>query len=390
MYCVRAQYIDSFGNTTEVYDQISSDLVFFNLTIISNIPLYTSYPSEYGWIRMSLTRCNGFPALTLDVGYGTCTPLPYEIFQLEILCICATTNCNANMLACSSSVGNSVNYPQYNPIISPAHMVPLVSNFTSPVSCIDDGVTLSNGSLSGTYTGCLNSVGNRTLCNVYYASHSVMCSISKNIFLTMGQQRYSYILEKYDGAVSEAWQLIHTLARNARVQFQFAESSTALFVFLPTANGAPSSYYACFCTTNNCNTNLSVCTSSLSFNQTAFYGILNVTNTSGSTTMATQLTSTSTFSQISFRNSTFATSPMVTSSLMVTSSPMVTSSRMVTSSPMVTSSRFSKFLISSVYFFYMFSFLYSIGIESVEYVWAGFIVDNYDGNIANLGKSVNI
>jgi hypothetical protein len=81
---------------------------------------------------------------------------------------------------------------------------------------------------------------------------------------------------------------------------------------------------------------------------------------------------------------------MVTSSLMVTSSPMVTSSRMVTSSPMVTSSRFSKFLISSVYFFYMFSFLYSIGIESVEYVWAGFIVDNYDGNIANLGKSVNI
>jgi hypothetical protein len=208
MYCVI--FTAYFPNTTavNVQDSIYSDVAFyqyssnFNYAFISNNITYPMFapdigqPKKYGWLRMSRTRCSGF-SNTIDVGYGSCTNLPYETFQNGTLCVCATNNCNINMATCINSANSYL----------PTTMIPLFSTFSNPISCFDDGNIITRGStpyyLCHIYQGMFLGAVNMSLCNAYYATHSVVCSLTSN----GADFRYAFTIEDYDSVQEYYWQM---------------------------------------------------------------------------------------------------------------------------------------------------------------------------------------
>jgi hypothetical protein len=54
-------------------------------------------------LRRVSQRCTGFSNM-IYIGYGVCSPLAYETFDVYTLCICATDFCNTNLTSCRQSV----------------------------------------------------------------------------------------------------------------------------------------------------------------------------------------------------------------------------------------------------------------------------------------------
>ncbi|CAF3631193.1 unnamed protein product [Rotaria sp. Silwood1] len=82
-------------------------------------------------------RCTGF-SNTIDVGFGFCSPLEFELFDISILCICATDMCNKNFTSCQSSVTNQL---QINS--APSVLSSMVPELNTPISCYDSSDSLN-------------------------------------------------------------------------------------------------------------------------------------------------------------------------------------------------------------------------------------------------------
>ncbi|UJR06695.1 hypothetical protein I4U23_010981 [Adineta vaga] len=74
-FCVILVGISATGQTIMVQQPIQSPWV--DLSWVYNLGgsgSNTDHPKQYGWIRMSQTRCTGFSPSS-DIGYGPCTSL---------------------------------------------------------------------------------------------------------------------------------------------------------------------------------------------------------------------------------------------------------------------------------------------------------------------------
>ncbi|UJR10825.1 hypothetical protein I4U23_015012 [Adineta vaga] len=97
------------------------NIVFINILIIVQIQPFFSISA----------RCEGFSE-GIDIGYGMCLPLPYETFDMSILCICATNLYNENLDTCRLSVHNEI---QSN--TAPSSLPPLLPQLKTSVSCVN-------------------------------------------------------------------------------------------------------------------------------------------------------------------------------------------------------------------------------------------------------------
>ena len=78
--------------------------------------------------RLVTQRCSGFTRDS-DVGYGACSPLPFEYFDIDLLCICATDHCNENFTTCKRSVDSNP-----KPTVMPTP-IPTLTTASSSITC---------------------------------------------------------------------------------------------------------------------------------------------------------------------------------------------------------------------------------------------------------------
>ena len=234
--------------------------------------------NHYGWIRMARARCSGFLS-TSDVGYGTCTTLPYEGFRpgsLATLYICVGDYCNSAMSFCQQAVSNNTR---------PAAMPPFLSSFTSSISCLDDfyGVNrafmlpplgTTNGSsfcslFAANYRGTQDTI---RLCDIYMRPRLTMCRVGFTRHDNRSR-RDAFSLESYDWNVLFNWGAARYV-EGPRLGFpmRYYYEPTNLLFILVDPNGGPTETAACYCTTNNCNADLFTCTSGLNYNVFSIYG----------------------------------------------------------------------------------------------------------------------
>ncbi|CAF3716259.1 unnamed protein product [Rotaria socialis] len=275
MYCVLFAWP---GSPPTNYTNLFQSIIVDDFVPISSDPgflfiaqSYADQTRHYGWIRMSRTRCTGFSSTTTDVGYGNCTTLPYEIFLpgvLPILCICATDRCNANLSTCQASVAAYAPSPR---------LITAFPSLTTHVSCQDNAAQSSGGSITFwrcLYLGSFFPFVNTTLCDAYFANNTVMCFINTNGYIK------GYTYEEYDTDLSFQWLYNQYLAAaySPNAQFIYNESSTQLLFFTTYGGGGAIGGTQCFCTTNNCNVNLSTCATGLNYNPTTTVGTTSASN----------------------------------------------------------------------------------------------------------------
>ena len=212
---------------------------------------YPNYPKQYGWIRMSQTRCTGF-STSSNIGYGSCTSLSYEPFISSTLCICSTNLCNVNMATCQASVQSSTPPPSLMP--------PLISSFSLPISCVDDYSFVGYGFYYFSFYNSFLYNSNFSLFSSYFSSNTVMCMISYNT-----QTNYTFRtplgMEEYDAAVNMYWDMYAVDHVYGYSNYQITSGTGNLLVSY-VGNGGHSG--VCYCTSSNCNVDLATCTSGLS------------------------------------------------------------------------------------------------------------------------------
>ncbi|CAF3725638.1 unnamed protein product [Adineta steineri] len=142
-YCVY-QYFYNGSSSTVLYDYME----------ITNI------------YRSISKRCTGFSDTT-DIGFGFCSPLEYELFDISILCICATNMCNMNLTTCKSSVTNQL---QTNS--APSVLDSMIPEIITPISCFDETYDFNASSfcyyLASPYIDIEK-------CNEYTMNNTVLC-----------------------------------------------------------------------------------------------------------------------------------------------------------------------------------------------------------------------
>ncbi|CAF1585234.1 unnamed protein product [Didymodactylos carnosus] len=185
-------------------------------------------------------RCQGF-SNTTDVGFGLCNPLSYQSVISLVLCICAANNCNNNFQTCKSSA------TEYQP----PRLQTVLPYLSTSISC-QDNYYMSNNK----YTFCqeLGASINYTACNNYVKTNTVLCSIwglSSQNSTTFHQ--VAYVPENYEEFLLSILYL-YMIYNNTST---YVESSSTLLVQIGIQNFT---YRSCYCTTNNCNANLSTCT----------------------------------------------------------------------------------------------------------------------------------
>ncbi|CAF1107998.1 unnamed protein product [Didymodactylos carnosus] len=142
------------------------------ITIIYTDMAAINYANEYR--DMSINRC-GFSS-SMDIGYGSCTPRPYDLASSIILCICSTDYCSESLSTCQTSVIQARSSPPTPlPIVYPT--------LTSTVSWYDNTYTAANTSRFScgshdnlTLLFSQNFPVNITACNIYVQTHTILCN----------------------------------------------------------------------------------------------------------------------------------------------------------------------------------------------------------------------
>lgn len=96
----------------------------YNKTQVTSIVFLNEY-----WF-MAVHQCGFSPSY--DIGYGTCTRLPFETADIIKLCICTTTNCSISMAACQASVDQMMGSST-----QPRRVPLLMSRFINRITCVN-------------------------------------------------------------------------------------------------------------------------------------------------------------------------------------------------------------------------------------------------------------
>lgn len=210
--------------------------------------------------RLVTKRCQGFTD-SIDIGYGTCSQLPFEYFDIDLLCICATNYCNENFTTCKQSVDSNPNLPAL------PQPIPLLTTESSNISCQDSPL----GIVNTTYY-CLRDTTpyiNQTQCEEYVQSHTVLC-----MYLEAGNGSYLTLVaipdEDYEYVLANQIELMKETIDKNNFQQYYNETTGSFYVQwkeqLENQNNDTMIYNRCYCITNNCNFNLTTCLQSLKTN----------------------------------------------------------------------------------------------------------------------------
>lgn len=207
--------------------------------------------------RLVTERCAGFNS-GVDVGYGPCSPLPFEYFDIDLLCICATDRCNENFTTCKQSVDSN---PRLPALPTP---IPTLTTSSSLITCTDTPL----GLLNSTYYCVRDSTPyiNLTQCEEFVRSHTVMC-----MYLESENGNYLTLValpdEDYEYVLADQIQTMQRMAVKANVLQEFNETNGAFYIrWNETSVGVDNATIIsnrCYCLANNCNLNLTACLQSV-------------------------------------------------------------------------------------------------------------------------------
>lgn len=203
--------------------------------------------------RRVTQRCSGFTSDS-DTGYGLCSALFFEYFDINVLCICATDLCNENFTTCKQSVDSN---PNVAVLPSP---IPSLNADSGAIECVDTPLGVYNTTYyclkdSTTYI-------NLTQCEEYVRDHTVLC-----MYIESDSGNYLTLValpdEDYEYVLADQLQSMEQMESNGDVQQFYNETSQAFYVewndVLENSDNRTVIYNKCYCTTNNCNNNLSTC-----------------------------------------------------------------------------------------------------------------------------------
>lgn len=272
------------GNDFCLIEQIR--ITLRNGTIVNTT--LASVINGYNYFKQYISgRCSSgqFWPSTTPIGYGTCTRLPYETYSLT-LCICSTSNCNADYSTCVASVQATQSSPPPNLPFS-------IPELTNLISC-------RQGYQGLTYQDMYYGVGwpyneytpfNMSEVRAYQSSHAVACMLYVNV-QTGDWYQIAVLYEDYSSVLYSI-----LISRTSNLLSMYAESSTSVAAQMLSAYYTNSSYYwyantftqiVCLCTTNNCNHDLSTCAIGLNVS------VSNITSAPVQSTNSTLQTSMST------------------------------------------------------------------------------------------------
>jgi hypothetical protein len=203
--------------------------------------------------RLVTQRCSGFTNNS-DIGYGLCTQLPFEYFDIDLLCICATDLCNENFTTCKQSVDSNPNLPA---LPSP---VRVLNADSSGITCQDTPL----GLLNSTYYCVRDSTPyiNMSQCEEYVKHHTVVC-----MYLESDYGSYLTLValpdEDYEYVLTEQIQLMQRMKVKSNVKQYYNETVGSFYVrweeILKDMDNYTMIYNRCYCMTDNCNVNLTEC-----------------------------------------------------------------------------------------------------------------------------------
>ena len=262
---------------------------------------------------MALSQC-GFSAAQ-EIGYGSCTSLPYHQRSSVMLCICSTSNCSGNMTTCQASVNQALSSPP----------LPLIPRLTNTIACFDTYLNYSatSNATPPRYFSCdmeLNPSVNYTACNTYTSTHSVLCfvylDLSGSVSGQMAFSEQSYTWFMY-------YHLITCIILGDSC-ILYESTSNMLMMLLYNGTSVSVSAY-CFCTTDNCNADFATCSAGINYTQVSPNSNETTTASSTLSTSATPLTS-------STRSTTLSSTTSTSSSVSSTTQTSSTTSASTTSS----------------------------------------------------------
>ncbi|CAF0898185.1 unnamed protein product [Rotaria sordida] len=212
---------------------------------------YTTVTNIYKSIAK---RCTGFSNIT-DIGFGFCSPLQFELFDISILCICATNMCNMDFPSCQSSVNNQLKTNSAPPLLS--SMIPELNR---SISCYDSSNSLNTTSYCFNFASPYIDIEK---CNEYTINNTLVCMYQMSTdgpFLSaLTRDTYKYYLS---GALSRVYQF----NQESSITLSYNETSSSfyinyLFLYRDGNNTISLNMERCFCTENYCNYNLTTCLS---------------------------------------------------------------------------------------------------------------------------------
>ena len=190
--------------------------------------------------QMIINRCTGFSINQTDIGYGTCSPLPFENYATKSLCICSTWGCNQNFNTCQAAVNTT------SPRPSP--LAPIVKTFTQIILCQETSFAH--------YPSCTQTPYiNYTACTNYYYLNAVICM--RELYYPYGPYfQKGYIHEE---ASYQAVQILMLLTLNNSLLVQNSQSAIVQYSW----GNASYAHSYCLCTYSVCNVNFQTCVSNL-------------------------------------------------------------------------------------------------------------------------------
>jgi hypothetical protein len=240
-----------FGDTNPFTNCEYCVYEFFNNgtdSIISHDCIYLT--NSY---RLVTQRCSGFTQSS-DIGYGLCSQLSFEYFDIDLLCICATDFCNENFTTCKQSVDSNPNLP-----VLPTP-IPLFTAESSAISCQDTPLGLFNS----TYYCVRDSTPyiNITQCEEYVRNHTVLC-----MYLETDNGSYLTLVaipdEDYEYVLADQIQTMKLIATEPNAVQYYNETTAAFYVhweeILEDMDNYTMIYNRCYCMTDDCNINLTAC-----------------------------------------------------------------------------------------------------------------------------------
>jgi hypothetical protein len=226
----------------ESYSNGSSSIIIFDCIQITNT------------YKIISNQCNGFTNQR-DIGYGICTPPPFDYSDISILCICATNMCNMDFTGCQSSVDYQI---KTNTV--PSLLPSIISDLSKSISCFDTFYSNEQNSMNISEY-CVNYPSpfiNLTECNQYVLNNTVLCLY---IFADDNYGTYSLTIDSYQMYLVQIFDLMNQLDPNPNVTQYYNQSSSYFYIQWNFWNGTDI-WERCFCAQDNCDSSLTNCLNS--------------------------------------------------------------------------------------------------------------------------------
>ena len=181
----------------------------------------------------------------------------FELFDISILCICATNLCNTNLTTCKSSADNQIKTNS-----APSSLPSFMHDLSTNISCIDTTSSSDDNSsnISSYCSGSASPYIDVEKCNQYVIDNTVLC-----VYYAYGstQTLTPLTADHYKMYLSTIRSTINQDSLDSSIDLYYNESSSYLYINTNlTINDQPRIVKRCICASDNCNYNLATCLNS--------------------------------------------------------------------------------------------------------------------------------